>query len=100
MLVNPVSMNSSGRAREVGLMGAPVIGAQSCGMNIGASSIGRKEPLNTRPITSGARGAFFTESVNTRVVPRSRPRVSPNTWIKTDSPSIFRTSPSAVSPPG
>ena len=42
MAVNPVSMNSSGRARAVGFMGEPVTGAHCSGMNMGRAVDGQK----------------------------------------------------------
>src|SRR3989304_1321478 len=55
MLEMPVWMNSCGRSRATGLIGAPMMGRRFSGMSGGRPSMGSPRPLNRRPVIS--RGA-------------------------------------------
>ena len=78
----PVWMNSCGRCRATGLIGAPMIGSRFSGMSGGSPSIGSPSPLNRRPIISLETPSRATSSRRLiDVLARSSPVVSSKTWI-------------------
>jgi len=82
MLEIPVWMNSCGRSRATGLIGAPMMGSRFSGMMGGRPSRGSPRPLKRRPTISRPTPKRATSSRRlTAVLATSSPVVSSKTWM-------------------
>ncbi len=101
MALMPVSMNSLGRSRRAGFIGAPYSGRSASPTGAGSPSSGRPAPESERPINSRPTTARATWPVKVTVaLPGASPSVSSRIWITVSASPASITCPRRSGAPG